>query len=68
VVLRHKFKLAVYDIHKEQYEFLSSLKKGLNVPVAKSKFKEIHIEDAIEFDNIWGNWKARWVAAKLFRV
>jgi hypothetical protein len=68
VVLRHKFKLAVYDIHKEQYEFLSTLKKGGDVSIAKAKFKENHKEDAIEFDSIWSNWKARWIEAKLFRV
>ncbi len=68
VALRYNFKLAVYDIHKEQYEFLSSLKKGLNVPLTKLKFKEIYKEDAIEFDHIWSNWKTRWIEAKLFRI
>jgi len=68
VVLRSQFKLAVYDLHKEQYAFLNYLKAGMDVPTAKSKFKEEHKEDATQFDTIWDNWKTRWIEAKLFRV
>lgn len=68
VVIRHKFKLAVYDIHKDQYEFLSSLKKGMDIPTAKSKFIENQNVSATQFDAVWNRWKARWIEAKLFRV
>ena len=68
LVLRHKFKLAVYDIKKEQYEFLTFLKMGMNVATAKSKFKENHKENALEFENMWGIWKKHWIEAKVFRI
>ena len=69
VVLRHNFKLAVYDIHKEQYEFLSLLKEGIDIPTAKLKFIEDHKINTTKFNNdIWASWKARWIEAKIFRV
>ncbi|MEQ6123032.1 DNA-binding domain-containing protein [Pseudotenacibaculum sp. MALMAid0570] len=68
VVLRHDFKLAVYDLHKEQYEFLSYLKDGLTLSEAKTKFREAHPNDVEEFDFVWPNWKTRWIEAKVFRV
>ena len=68
VVLRHHFKLAVYDLHKEQYDFLCLLKNGLNVSKAILKFKEDHKTSDHEFNNIWSSWKARWVKEKFFRI
>jgi hypothetical protein len=68
VVLRHKFKLAVYDVHKEQYEFLTSLKQGMDIAMAKSEFKENHKADAVEFERVWSSWKKRWIEAKIFRI
>jgi len=68
VVLRHQFTLAVYDLHKAQYEFLSYLEEGLNVPLAKSKFKENHTSTTVQFDQVWNHWKTRWIEAKIFRV
>ena len=68
VVLRHNFKLAVYDLHKEQFEFLQYLKEGLTVPQAKVTFKEKHPKNAEDFDRVWNNWKSRWIEAKLFQM
>ena len=68
VVIRHNFKLAVYDLHKEHYEFLSYLKKGMGIPMAKLKFKEEHTQNTVEFDHVWNSWKTRWIEAKIFRV
>lgn len=68
VVLRHNFKLTVYDVHKEQYEFLKYLKADLTLLEAKIKFKENHPENIAEFDLVWNNWKTRWIGAKMFRV
>jgi len=68
IVTRHNFKLAVYDLHKEQYEFISYLKEGLTIPEAKAKFKTAHPNDTDQFDAVWNNWKTRWIQAKLFRV
>ncbi len=68
VVLRHNFKLAVYDLHKEQYEYLQYLKEGLTVPEAKARFKKQHPNEVEEFDFVWSSWKARWIEAKIFQV
>ena len=67
IVLRHNFKLAVYDIQKEQFEFLSYLKEGRNIIEAKSKFKVDHAIIDFEFNQVWNNWKRRWIETKLFR-
>ncbi|MEM9548368.1 MAG: DNA-binding domain-containing protein [Bacteroidota bacterium] len=68
VVLRHNFKLAVYDLHKKQFEFLQLLKQGLDVPLAKIRFKELNQSATTEFDDTWNKWKERWVKAKFFQV
>lgn len=68
MVLRHKFKLAIYDLHKEQYEFLSSLKDAMDVPLAKSNFKKNNKITNNEFDNVWSSWKMRWIEAKVFQI
>ena len=68
VVLRHNFKLAVYDLHKEQYEYLQYLKDGLTVPEAKAKFAKEHPNEVEEFGFVWNSWKTRWIEAKIFRI
>lgn len=68
VVLRHKFKLAVYDIHKDQYGFLSSLKSGQDISIAKLNFVKNQNASAHEFDTVWANWKTRWIESNFFRV
>ncbi len=68
VVLRYKFKLAVYDIHKEQYDFLNYMKNGLTVSNAKREFVKEYKIDASEFETIWHSWKTRWIKAKVFRT
>lgn len=68
VVLRHNYRLAVYDIHKEQYEFLSYLKKSSTIPEAIINFKENRPEEATQFDRVWNTWKTRWIGVHLFRT
>lgn len=68
VVLRHKFKLAIYDLHKEQYDFLSILKKQGDIAVAKERFKTQYKENDEVFEEIWSSWKKRWIEADFFRV
>lgn len=68
VVLRHKFKLAVYDLHKEQYDFLSILKEQTDITIAKELFKTQYKENTILLEQIWGSWKKRWIEANFFRV
>ena len=68
VVLRHNFKLAVYDLHKEQFEFLNYLKSGLNIPQAKAQFIKDHPNHQEDFNHVWDNWKSRWIDAKIFRI
>jgi hypothetical protein len=68
VVLRHNFKLAVYDLHQEQFEFLNLLKDGFTVPQAKKLFIQNHPNHKEDFQRVWENWKSRWIGAKVFRV
>ncbi|MFT5780603.1 MAG: hypothetical protein ACI837_003566 [Crocinitomicaceae bacterium] len=68
VVLRHNFKLAVYDLHKEQYDFLTSMKNGMNISSAKAEFKKNHSGNETEFEQVWPNWKKRWIELKMFSV
>ncbi|WP_198520191.1 DNA-binding domain-containing protein [Flavobacterium sp. 5] len=68
VVLRHKFKLAVYDLHKEQYDFLSLLKEQKNIFIAKTMFKTHYKENDISFEQVWNSWKKRWIVANFFRI
>lgn len=68
VVLRHQYKLAVYDLHKEQFEFLSYLKECTTIGEAIIKFKENRPEEATQFDRVWDTWKTRWIEVRMFRV
>ncbi|PIF30238.1 putative DNA-binding protein [Flavobacterium sp. 9] len=67
VVLRHKFKLAIYDLHKEQFEFLTYLKEQTNIAEAKELFKNQYKENTPSFDEVWNSWKESWVAANFFQ-
>jgi hypothetical protein len=66
VVLRHNFKLAIYDLHKEQFDFLRILKQGNNIEESKNEFLKTHNVDA--FEKTWPIWKERWIGAKFFRT
>lgn len=68
VVLRHKFKLAVYDLHKEQYDFLSFLKDQNDIATAKELIKTHYDENSTSFEQVWSSWKKRWITATFFRV
>ncbi|MCC9065321.1 DNA-binding domain-containing protein [Flavobacterium piscisymbiosum] len=68
VVLRHKFKLAIYDLHKEQFEFLSFLKEQTDITEAKELIQAQYEENAPSFDEVWNSWKESWIAAHFFRV
>ena len=68
VVLRHQFKLAVYDLHKAQYEFLNLLKGDNDIVIAKTKFKTLYEEENFEFETVWELWKNRWIEANFFKV
>lgn len=68
VVLRHKFKLAIYDLHKEQYDFLCILKKHKDIAAAKELFKIHYKENDVQFEEVWNSWKERWIGANFFRT
>lgn len=68
LVLRHNYKLAMYDLHKEQFEFLTLLKSGKNMDVAKTEFEKNNEHNAEAFESVWPIWKDRWIGANLFQV
>ncbi|WP_417942204.1 putative DNA-binding domain-containing protein [Flavobacterium sp. RS13.1] len=68
VVLRHKFKLSIYDLHKEQYDFLCFFKENKNIIETKEWFNSFYKENTVQFEQVWSIWKERWMAAHFFRV
>lgn len=68
LVLRHNYKLAIYDLHNEQFAFLNLLKTGKNVQEGKADFLQTHNIDITAFETVWPIWKERWIDAKVFRV
>ena len=68
VVLRHKFKLAIYDLHKEQYDFLCFLKEHKDIAVAKESFKIHYKENDLQFEQVWNSWMERWINSNFFRT
>ena len=68
VVLRHNYKLAVYDLPADHYEFLTLLAQGMTVAEARSEFSHRHRIDAGTFARLWPVWKRKWIEASMFRV
>ncbi|MRX41295.1 hypothetical protein GJU43_18560 [Flavobacterium sp. LC2016-23] len=68
VVLRHKFKLSIYDLHKEQYDFLCFLKENKNVIETKEWFNTHYKANTVQFEQVWSSWKERWLDSHFFRV
>lgn len=68
VVLRHKFKLSIYDLHKEQYDFLCILKEHKDIAAAKELFKIHYKESDVQLEHVWNSWKERWIGANFFRT
>ncbi|MBF4519006.1 putative DNA-binding domain-containing protein [Flavobacterium sp. ANB] len=68
VVLRHKFKLSIYDLHEEQYDFLCFLKENKNMIETKEWFNIHYKKNTVQFEQVWSNWKKRWLDSHFFRV
>ncbi len=68
VVLRHDYKLAVYDLPADHYEFLALLAQGMPVSEAHRQFSQRHHIDARAFAQLWPVWKRKWMEANMFRV
>lgn len=67
VVLRHQFKLAIYDLHKEQFEFLSYLKEHADINASKKLIKDTYLENSSSFEEVWNSWKEAWINANFFQ-
>lgn len=68
IILRYNYRIALHDLHREQYEFLGLMKAGKNLAEARSTFVESHPHLTESFDQVWPQWKERWIAAKFFRL
>ena len=68
VVLRHDYKLAVYDLPPDHYAFLGLLTQGMTVPDARAEFVRRNSVDPQLFAQLWPVWKQKWLAANMFRV
>lgn len=67
VVLRHDYRLALYELQPEQHLFLSCLKKGTTLPLAKAEFCQRTGTEVAAFEPVWQQWKQHWTAARFFR-
>ena len=66
VVLRHNYRLALFDLRQEQFYFLHYLKAGNSIETTKQLFVERHSVETTQLDQIWLNWKECWTAAGFF--
>ncbi|MFT6970313.1 MAG: hypothetical protein ACJAXX_000878 [Roseivirga sp.] len=66
VVIRHNYKLAIYDLHKEQFDFLHLLKEYRSIPVTISHFMKAY--DTTEIEETWRAWRSRWVKSNFFKA
>jgi len=61
VVVRHQYKLAVYDVQPDHYAFLGLLAQGMTAAAAKAVFVQRYQLDAATFALIWPVWKQKWI-------
>jgi len=67
VVIRHQYKLAVYEVQPDHYAFLGLLAQGMTVAAAKAAFIQHHTLDDKTFAQLWPVWKQKWIAGNLLR-
>lgn len=67
VVLRHNFKLSLFDIHQEQFHFLTLLKRLDDIDLTIQQFAKDYNKSIEEVSEAWLVWKARWVELGFFR-
>lgn len=68
VVVRHQYRLAVYDVQPDHYAFLGLLAQGLTVSAAKTTFIQHNNADSEGFARMWPVWKQNWIASNLLQV
>lgn len=68
VVMRHDYKLNMYDINKGQYLLLHHLVNGLTVLEAKQKLSTENIVQAEQLDAYWSLWKKKWIDKGFFMI
>lgn len=67
VVLRHNFKLSLFDIHEEQFHFLTLLKRLNDINLTIEQFAKDYSKSIDEVTAVWQVWKARWIELNFFR-
>lgn len=67
VILRHNYRLTMFDIHKEQFYFLQHLKQGYSVAEAKQMLHQQYGVDQEKVTAVWEVWKSKWLAANFFQ-
>ncbi len=68
VVVRDKYKLAIYGVQPEHYEVLALLAQGMTATAATSVFVHRRALDTDAFAQLWPIWKQNWMAHNLLRV
>ena len=67
VVLRHQYRLSLYDLPPAQYHLLYYMQQGYTLAEAREYLVAAHELDVRQVDLTWPTWKARMVAACFFR-
>lgn len=67
-ILRRDYKLAFFDLHREQYLLLRALADGQTLPEAFQWLSEEHGYDPAGLVEIWPVWYSQWLGAGFFTV
>jgi hypothetical protein len=68
VVTRKNYRLGLVEIKPAQYHFLQRLAQGDSIAQAKEYFVTTYGFDAGKVDEVWNEWKKKFIAAGFFCV
>ena len=68
MIMRHNYRMGLFELRREQYLFLGHLKAGRSVAEAKQMMVERHDWQAARLNEVWAHWRKAWISAGFFRV
>ncbi len=66
-VMRHQYKLSIYDLNRGQYLLLQHLLSGHTIRQAKAQLHNQNTADRSQLESVWPLWKKKWLEAGFFR-
>ncbi len=67
IVIRHRYRLGLFDLNFSQYRFLELLKKEGSIDQAKQAMQGLFGCEQSELDAMWLQWRKKWIALGFFR-